>query len=207
MTWSISGSYLGGCSCALMCGCSFDAPPRSESGREDCLGATAFHVSEGHLDEIDLSGVDFVLYNHFPSNLTSGNWKVGVVVDERATGEQAAAVESILSGDEGGTFGELSQFYGEYLGMERGSVTLSDGEKPRLSVDGKSELAYEPLTGPDGTPTTVRNALFGFATEFGVGRATGRSHAFGLSFEAAYGERGDFAFSSDQPAGAPTGRA
>ncbi|MGW6978840.1 DUF1326 domain-containing protein [Streptomyces sp. NPDC054932] len=110
-----------------------------------------------------------------------------------------------VSGSEGGAFGELSQFYGENLGVERASVSLSDGEKPRLSVGGKTELEFEPLRGPDGWLTTMKNAMFGFSPEFTLGRA-GSSNAFGLSFEDAYGEVSDCAFSSEQLEGAPTGR-
>ncbi|WP_149180988.1 DUF1326 domain-containing protein [Streptomyces sp. TRM49041] len=206
MTWSISGSYAAGCSCVVVCGCPVDAKPRDAQGREECVGMTVFHVADGRLDDTDLSGVDFALYNHFPSNLTSGGWKVGIVVDEGASDGQAAALERILSGDEGGTFGELSQFFGEYLGLERAAVGLSDGEKTRISVGGKTDIEYEPVTGADGSPTTVKNAPFGFAPEYGIGRASGQSNAFGLSFDAAYGERGDFRFSSEQPEGAPAGR-
>lgn len=206
MTWSISGNYLGGCSCAVICGCAVDAKPRDAQGREECLGMVAFHVADGRLDDVDLSGLDFALYNQFPSNLTSGNWKVGLVVDEGASDQQADAIERIMSGREGGAFGELAQFFGEYLGLERASVSLADGEKPRLSVGGKTELEFEALTGADGKPTTVKNAMFGFAPEFTLGRASGRSNAFGLSFEADYGELADYAFSSEQPEGAPKGR-
>ncbi|MEU9378801.1 DUF1326 domain-containing protein [Streptomyces sp. NPDC048255] len=206
MTWSISGNYLAGCSCAVVCGCAVDAKPHDPQGREECLGCVVFHVEEGRLDDVNLSGVDFVLYNHFPSNLTSGNWKVGLVIDEGATDEQTDAVARIVSGSEGGAFGELSQFYGENLGVERASVSLSDGERPRLSVDGKTELEFEPLRGPDGGPTTMKNAMFGFSPEFTLGRTTGSSNAFGLSFQGAYGEASDYAFSSEQTEGAPTGR-
>ncbi|GAB2864464.1 hypothetical protein GCM10027074_34750 [Streptomyces deserti] len=37
--------------------------------------------------------------------------------------EQADALERILSGREGGPFGQLTQFYGEYLGMERSPMS------------------------------------------------------------------------------------
>ena len=206
MTWSISGNYLAGCSCAVVCGCAVDAKPHDPQGSEECFGCTAFHVSEGHLDEVDLSGADFALYNYFPSNLTSGNWKIGVVVDDQASDAQVDALERIVSGREGGAFGELSQFYGEYLGLERGSVSLSDGEKPRLSVDGRTQLEFQALRGPDGGPTTVKNAMFGFAPEFTIGTTSGSSQAFGLSFEPAYGEQSAYAFSSEQTEGEPTGR-
>lgn len=98
----------------------------------------------------------------------------------------------------GGPFGQLSQFYGEYLGMERAGVSLADGERTGLTVEGRTELSYEPLTDPDGSPTKIRNAMFGFASEFEVGRTTGRSDAFGLSSEASYGETAEYVFSSEE---------
>ncbi|GAB2765896.1 DUF1326 domain-containing protein [Streptomyces bullii] len=207
MSWTISGTYVAGCSCAVLCSCPYDGQPRDAKGGTECLGTAVFHVADGNLDEVDLSGVDFAFYNHFPSNLTSGNWKVGLVVDSAASDEQANALERILSGREGGAFGQLSQFYGEYLGMERAKVSLTDGERPGLTVEGRTELSYAPLTGPDGSSTKIKNAMFGFAPEFEVGTASGRSDAFGLSYEASYGETADYVFSSEETEGVSKGRA
>ncbi|KMS66795.1 hypothetical protein ACM01_45025 [Streptomyces viridochromogenes] len=67
----------------------------------------------------------------------------------------------------GGAFGELSQFFGENLGVERASISLTDGETPRLGVDGRTQasgLTFEPAYGevseytfsseqPEGAPT------------------------------------------------------
>ena len=197
MTYTISGRYLAGCSCAMICGCPVDAPPRDTEGGTQCRGVAVFHVADGSMDDVDLSGVDFAFYNLFPSNLTSGDWKVGLVVDDGASDQQAAAVERILSGQDGGPLAELAQFVGEFLGTERGRVSLADGDKPALSVEGRSELAFEPGRGMDGTPTTVKNAMFGFTPEYQIGTTSGRSSAFGLSFEPGYGETGDFLFSSE----------
>lgn len=36
-------------------------------------------------------------------------------------------------------------------------------------------LTFEPLPGPDGGVTTVKNAMFGFAPEFRIGRAPAHS--------------------------------
>ncbi|MGP9019630.1 DUF1326 domain-containing protein [Streptomyces sp. BR1] len=207
MSWTISGTYVAGCSCAVLCSCPYDGRPRDNAGGTECLGTAVFHVENGNLDDLDLSGVDFAFYNHFPSNLSSGNWKVGLVVDSSAADEQADALESILSGREGGPFGQLSQFYGEYLGMERAKVSLTDEGKPGLTVEGRTELSYEPLIGPDGSATKIKNAMFGFAPEFEVGRTTGRSDAFGLSYEASYGETADYVFTSEETEGAVQGRA
>jgi hypothetical protein len=159
-----------------------------------------FHIADGNLDQTDLSGTDFAFYNFFPSNLTSGNWKVGVVVDQGASDDVAQAIERILSGQEGGPFADLAQFIGEFMGVERASITYKDGAAPSATVAGRSELGFEPLRGVDGNPTTIKNAMFGFAPEFAIGRSSGRSEAFGLTFEPLYGEAANFEFASEEQA-------
>lgn len=153
-----------------------------------------FGIKDGSLDDVELGGVSFALYNWFPSNLTAGNWKVGIVVDDGASDEQAQAVEQIVSGDAGGPFGEFKPLIGEYVGMERASVKVTDTS---ISVAGKTDITFEPYTGPDGSPTTVKAAMFGFAPEYKIGKASGNSDAFGLPFDAKYGESADFEFSTE----------
>jgi hypothetical protein len=161
MSWTISGTYVAGCSCAVLCCCPYDGRPRDTKGGTECLGTAVFHVADGNLDDVDLPGVDFAFNNHFPSNLTSGNWKVGLVVDTSASDEQANALENILSGREGGPFGQLSQFYGEYLGMERAKVSLTDGERPGLTVEGRTELSYNRSPAPTAAPRRSRTPCSG----------------------------------------------
>ena len=204
MAWRIAGAYAASCSCNVICPCPVDGVPTGPDG--ECKGFLVFSVKEGNLDDTDLSGVNFALYNHFPSNLTAGNWKVGVVIDNDASDEQADALERICKGEEGGPFGDLANFYGEYLGTERDTVSFSDGDRPKASIGSSSELTFEPHEGPDGSPTTVKGAMFGFAPEYRIGRAPGKSDRFGLSFEPVYGEAADFEFSTEQAAEAPSGR-
>jgi hypothetical protein len=71
---------------------------------------------------------------------------------------------------------------------------------------GEASVSFEPLPGPAGGHTTVKNAMFGFAPEYRVGRAPGRSNWFGLEFEGVYGETADYEFSSEMPEEAPKGR-
>jgi hypothetical protein len=205
MAWRISGTYLANCSCNLICPCPVDGPPTSEDGQ--CRGVGVFHIADGNLDDTDLSGVDICLVNHFPSNLTAGNWKLGIVVDEGASDDQASALERIIKGDEGGVFGEFAGLTDEWLGMERAPITFSNGGQPSGSV-GESKATFEPLPGPEGSgaSTTVKNAMFGFAPEFRVGRAPGHMSALGIEFDAIYGETADYEFASEMAEGAPKGR-
>jgi hypothetical protein len=196
MAYRIAGTYVAACNCTGLCPCPVDGPPTGDNG--ECRGALVFGIKDGNLDDTDLGGVNFALYNWFPSNLTAGNWKVGIVVDEGASDAQAQAVEQIVSGDAGGPFGEFKPLIGEYVGMERASVQVNDSS---ISVAGKTEITFEPYTGPDGSPTTVKGAMFGFAPEYKIGKASGQSDAFGLPFDAKYGEGADFEFSTEMAPG------
>ena len=81
--------------------------------------------------------------------------------------------------------------------MRRGNVSITTGENPSLSVEGIGDLQMELLRGPDGNPTTIKNAMFGFAPEFKVGKGSGSYTLFGESYEGGYGETTDFEFSSE----------
>jgi hypothetical protein len=203
MAWRMSGTYVANCSCQLICPCPVDSPPTGPDGQ--CRGLAVFHVREGNLDDTDLSGTTFAFANLFPSNLTSGNWKFGIIVDESASDDQAQALERILHGEEGGPFADFAPLFGEWLGVERAPVEFSDGDKPSGKV-GDASMRFEPLEGPAGGHTTVKNAMFGFAPEFRVGHGPGSSNWFGLDFEGVYGETADYEFASEMPEGAPAGR-
>ena len=206
MAWRMKGSSIASCSCQLLCPCPTDGPPTGPNGQ--CHGLGVFHIADGDLDGTDLSGVNIGLVNNFPSNLSSGNWKFGVVVSDNASDEQFDAIGRIMSGQEGGMFADFAGLIGENLGMERGEVSFSDGDRPTGSISGSS-FTFDPLPGPEGSgaQTTVRNAMFGFAPEFRVGRTSGSQSAMGIEFDARYGEAADFEWASEMAEGAPRGRA
>jgi hypothetical protein len=204
MAWRIAGTYLASCSCQLLCPCPTDNPPTGPDGQ--CTGAAVFQVAEGELDGTDLSGTDFGFYNFFPSNLSSGNWKIGLVISDSASDEQASALERIVKGEEGGPFAEFANLYGEWLGTERDSISFSGGDKPSATVGDATSIDFEPLEGPAGGHTTVKNAMFGFAPEFRVGHGPGKSERFGLTFDPVYGETADYEFSTEQGEEAVKGR-
>ncbi len=205
MAWRLSGTYVATCNCHLLCPCPVDSPPTSPDG--ECRGVGVFHVAEGNLDDTDLSDVNICLVNHFPSNLTSGNWQLGIVVDDGASDEQANALERILKGEEGGPFEQFAALTDEWLGMERGNVSFSNGDRPSASVGG-TDYTFEPLPGPEGSgsQTTVKNAAFGFAEEFRAGKASGHFNVLGQDFDAVYGESADYEFASEMAEGAAPGR-
>lgn len=205
MSWRLAGQYVANCSCAMVCPCPMDGKPTGPKG--ECKGAAVFHVAKGNLDGTDLSGVTFAFYNHFPTNLSAGNWEAGIVVDDRASDEQMKALERICTGQEGGPFAEFAPLIREFKGTERASVKFIAGKKPSGTVGRYSTLGFEPVLAPDGTPTTIKNAPYGFAPEYQIGAGSGSSKGiFGLEFDHVYGETADYEYSSEVEPATAKGR-
>ena len=153
MAWRISGTYMATCSCQLLCPCPTDNPPTGPGG--ECHGNLVFDVSEGNLDDVDLGGTRIGLINIFPSNLTAGNWTVGVVVNDDVSDEQLDAIDRIMRGQEGGPFEMFASLYGNYLGTERGEVTFSDGDSP-VVLDQGQLVHLRAIAGPGGQRYATR---------------------------------------------------
>jgi hypothetical protein len=193
MAWKLSGTYVAHCDCRQICPCAVDGPPTGRDGQ--CHGLLVYHVRDGNLDDTDLSGLNVVLGYFAPSNISAGDLRMGIVVDEGASDEQTAALEQIFSGMAGGLFGEFAALVEEWQGVERQPVSFSDGEEPSARI-GEIDVNFEAFRDQEGTVTTSKNAAFGFAPEFILGKSSGRSGVFGESFEASYGEAAEFEYTS-----------
>jgi hypothetical protein len=193
MAWMLKGRYVTACSCTNVCPCSTaSAPPDNPDGTTNCWGAGVFNVRQGNLDDMDLSGILAGIKVHYPDVVSNGNWRLALVVDGSAGAEQADALERIFSGQVGGPFADMAGLVQEFT-MERAAVSYSD---TGISM-GATSFTYEPLRGADGAPTTMTNAVFGFAPVFEIGNASGSLDTFGHSSPASYGEAADFEYSSE----------
>jgi hypothetical protein len=192
MAYRLAGTYVAHCDCKQVCACAVDGPPTGRDGR--CHGLLVHEVRDGNLDGTDLSGVLVAMAYMAPSNISAGNLKIGIVVDNEASDEQAEALGRIFKGDEGGMFGEFQPLFGEWLGVDRADISFSGGEEPSARI-GDVDVNFTAFRGGDGGVTTVSNAMFGFAPVFTLGQSSGTSGLFGESFEADYGEAAEFEYS------------
>ena len=191
MAYRLAGTYVAHCDCRQVCACAFDGPPTGRDGQ--CRGLLVHEVKDGNLDDVDLSGVRVAMAYMAPSNISAGNLKIGIVVDSRASGDQADALERIFKGDAGGMFGEFAPLFGEWMGVERADISFSDGEEPSATI-GDVGVTFKAFRGQDGKPTTMTNAMFGFGPVFTLGQSSGSSRVFGESFDANYGEAARFGY-------------
>ncbi len=194
MAYTLEGTYVASCSCASGCPCPVDLRPTDPEGKGECRGVAAFSTTAGNSQGVDLAGVTWALYNLFPSNISSGGWKVGIVVDESASDDQVEALGKAVSGADGGPFGDFGPLIGEFIGINKGAVSISDHS---ATINGNS-YTFEPHRGGDGNPTTTKNAMFGFAPEFEIGKTGGHIDVGSdVAFDAAYGEMAEYRFSSE----------
>jgi hypothetical protein len=105
--WAISGDYLESCNCEAICPCrrvGGRAGGRSTYGI--CLGALSWAIDRGHLDDVDLAGLNAVLVSRYSDDEHRSPWTFFLYVDERGDERQREAIARILTGEEGGTAGK-----------------------------------------------------------------------------------------------------
>jgi hypothetical protein len=194
MAYTLKGTYTGICNCKLVCPCNVDGPPTGKG--DQCHGLIVYEVREGNLDATDLAGVSFALSYFLPSNPSAGNWELEGVIDEGASQEQAEALDRILSGQEGGPFADFAPLIGEYTGLQRGQIEVSNGDAPSVSVSGIGDLNAEFFKDSEGTVTTMSNGMFAFAPTIRLGKSSGQFTVFGESWDANYAEGAEYEYSS-----------
>ncbi len=101
--WRISGEEIVSCNCDWGCPCQFNAPPTT--GR--CEALIAYEIRAGHYGDTALDGVRFAGIYWWPGRIDEGNGTRQIIVDERATSEQRAAIDALVSGSEGGAYFEI----------------------------------------------------------------------------------------------------
>lgn len=101
--WRIAGEEVGHCNCDWGCPCQFNAPPTT--GR--CEAVLAWEIRKGHFGDTPLDGVRFARVYSWPGRIDEGNGTRQMIVDERATDKQRAALEALDSGGQGGAYFEI----------------------------------------------------------------------------------------------------
>ncbi|HEY1276238.1 MAG TPA: DUF1326 domain-containing protein [Thermoleophilaceae bacterium] len=155
--YQLEGSLLEVCSCDVLCPCWIGEDP--DGGK--CDSVVAYHLDQGTIGGVDVSGLTLVSVVNIPGNVLAGNWRQLVYVDDRATDEQADAMLAAFGGQLGGPLADLAQLIGERVAIERVPISheIVDGAGT-LKVGDKIDCAMHPYRGPDGSTTTLNNSIF-----------------------------------------------
>ena len=183
--WKISGDYFEACSCDSVCPCptsGLAARPTKGS----CDAGLVFHVERGAHGPTTLDGLNFAVLLHTPGAMIAGNWTVGVIVDERATGAQREALVAIASGQGGGPIGALGPLVGKVAGVEAKAIRIErDGMRRSGSIPGVLDLAVEGIPGASpAEPIYLDNVGHPAASRLALAKASrSHMHAFGIDWD------------------------
>ena len=195
--WNVVGEYMETCNCTLLCPCiTSNMMARPTEG--DCKAAVAMHIDKGQKDGVSLDGLSFIVMLHSPGAMADGNIKVGLIIDDRASEEQAEAIRAIATGAAGGPMAALGPLVGQIAGIERRPISFEiDGLNRSVRA---GELVDQACAGlpsavaPD-QAIAVDNVAHPVNTRLSLAKAT-RSvmHVFGIDWDDSTGTRnGHFA--------------
>jgi hypothetical protein len=123
-----------------------------------------------------------------PKVMSDGNWRLGVLIDEGASDEQAEKLGAVFSGALGGPMEALSPLVGENLGLERPQIEIEeDGLRHSIKIGDDVDVEVEdlvPFGVESGEPARIAGIFHPAGSELNVAHAN-HSHvsAFGLDFE------------------------
>lgn len=161
--WRMDGSIIGVCNCDWGCPCNFDAPPTYGS----CDGFYILSIREGEAGDVDLAGVIFAWGGHSPGAVHEGGLEEVLVLDERSSVEQRAAIDRLWrGGGVGSPFDEFASVRAVAFEpvVTRFEITL-DGIRSAVRVSGDAEFDLQ--------LSRIRNPVTGDEEELYLDKPTG----------------------------------
>jgi hypothetical protein len=186
MAWNLSGSYFETCSCDVVCPCT--ASLSLGATRDRCNVVLVFNVKDGEVEGTDVSGLTVAAVADTPKVMSDGNWRLGVVIDEAASEEQAEKLGGVFSGALGGPMGALGPMIGENLGVERLPIEVEeDGLRHSVRIGDAVDFEIEdvvPFGVESGEPAKITGIFHPVGSELTISRATrSQINAFGIAYE------------------------
>ncbi len=173
MAWRITGTYYAPCSCNVGCPCIFG---EMEADRGWCSGVLTFDIRNGEVDGTDVSGTKVVMAADFPASYLAGNGTGRLYFDPDTPQEQRSALESVISGQQGGIFEVLAGLVPDMRPSREASIDIQVGEEAtRVKVGDFGAMVVEPLRDAEGNITTVRHAVGAFVEDTVFAKGTGSS--------------------------------
>jgi hypothetical protein len=194
MSWKLEGQYFENCSCDVPCPCTVSLDLGAD--RDRCHVFLVFQVESGEVEGVDVSGLTVAAIGDTPKVMSEGNWRIGVLIDDQASDEQAAKLGAVFGGQLGGPMEALGPLVGEQLGVERARMEVSHENgthRIRVGEDGEVEVAeIVPFGKEGGKPARIVGIFHPAGDDFAIAKATKSDlKAFGIDF--AYEGRSAFA--------------
>jgi hypothetical protein len=195
--WRIDGQYFETCNCKFICPC-ISSNLTANPTESDCKAAITMRIDRGQKDGVTLDGLSFIVLLHAPKAMIEGNMTVGLIIDERATDEQVAAIGAIASGSAGGPMAALAPLVGRMAGIEKRLIRIEQSGMQYAVTAGElidQSLEGVPSLTRPGEPIYIDNTCHPVNSKLALAKAQrSKFHAFGIDWDDASGTRnGHFA--------------
>jgi hypothetical protein len=184
MAWSLEGTYFENCNCDAICPCTWSG--LTERATHDrCMVVLNYHIDRGSIDGVDVSGLTFAIVADTPPVMLDGNWRVGVLLDDKATQQQAQGLGAVISGQKGGPPAMLSSLVGEMLGVQPLPVSYTaDGRRHSVQWGNAVSMELEDFhAGPLQQPVRLENVFHPSNSTLTVGKSVrAQVSVFGIEF-------------------------
>ncbi|MCW2626455.1 DUF1326 domain-containing protein [Mycobacterium sp.] len=186
MAWKLRGTYVETCSCDFFCPCNFNMANGADYDR--CRATLVFNITDGDVDGTDVGGLAVVVIADTPKVMTEGNWRLGTVIDAKASDEQAEKLQAVFSGELGGPMAALGPLIGENLGVQRSPIEVrDDGVRHSVRIGDTTGFDVEdvvPFGVETGEPARVTGIFHPAGSEFRVAKATSADISlFGVEYQ------------------------
>ena len=144
--WALEADFLQACNCDYGCPCEFSAPPT----RGFCEGTGAWRIIRGHFGDVALDGLAVAFAAHWPKAIHEGGGTLALIIDERASAAQRAAILTICSGQAGGLpFEILATTFSKVLDPIFAPVEFNlNGRDSSVRIGEALSIALEPIKNP-----------------------------------------------------------
>jgi hypothetical protein len=157
-TYDVEGRLLEVCTCNTLCPCWVGEDPDGDGTCDSILG---WYVDRGRVQDVDVRDRCVCVSVHIPGNVLAGNWKAAVLVDDRCSDEQQAALLNVFTGQLGGPVADLAALIGEVVAVERVPITFDVVQgKGYIKIGDVAEARLAPFLGANGQPTSLHDSVF-----------------------------------------------
>jgi hypothetical protein len=154
MAWKLEGTYFENCNCDWVCPCTVTSFASPATG-DRCHVVLNYHVRRGEADGVDVSGRSVSIVVDSPKKMLDGGWRVGLIIDDKASKEQADKLTGIFAGQAGGPMANIAPLIGELLGIERLPIEYADhGNRHRIKIGDAIVIEVEDYAAQEGGETT-----------------------------------------------------
>ena len=104
MSFRVRGAYLESCNCDAVCPCRMvGGVPGGRSTHGTCFGLLTWRIDEGHVEDVDVSGLAVALVFDYDDDEAGSPWTLTLHVDSRGSAEQRGALAALFLGGLGGS--------------------------------------------------------------------------------------------------------